>query len=76
MHGDSVKESLRIRADQVESWKLDFLRALGNKKLLGTSASLVVTSALLVVTRSYYFVSFREKFNEGHCFHMFSFLPD
>ena len=27
--------------------------ATGNKKLLGTSATLVVTSALLVVTRSY-----------------------
>ena len=28
-------------------------RKLGAKKLLGTSASLLVTSALLVVTRSY-----------------------
>ena len=31
----------------------DLLEAIRNKKLLGTSASLLVTSALLVVTRSY-----------------------
>ena len=44
---------LRMIDYKFQEFRLEIDQHIRNKKLLGTSASLLVTSALLVVTRSY-----------------------